>query len=245
MGLACLLGGGWGHAAGIAVGPGASAALGGGMVNLGCGNLEVAGNLDMGAGSIGSAANVTIQGVLQGGSGSIALGGDWVNSGAFIAGDSQVTLGDDCSDGTSTVAGDTTFHDLSVLSQSGHQVSWEQGSTTGVLGSLVLRGAAGKLLGLMSAVPGQPWFLILAAGGSQDVAYVSVSDSHASLPGQYMAPGLPDAFDSRDDGNNFRWFLDSHSFPVPVLNVWGLVLLAALILTSVLSRARRGREQGN
>jgi hypothetical protein len=230
------------QAAGITVGAGATVGLGGGKAALGCGDLEVAGNFDMGAGSVESTANVNIQGVLQGGSGAITLGGDWVNEGMFSAGNSLVTVGDDCGDGMSSVVGDTTFQDLSVISQSGKQVSWEQGSTTRVLGDLVLRGAGGKLLGLLSSAPGQPWFLVLDAGGAQDVSYVRVEDSRATLPGQYMAPGPPVAFDSTDGGNNFRWFLNDLSYPIPAISEWGLLLLLVLMLVPVLARGRRPRR---
>jgi hypothetical protein len=80
----------------ITVPAGGSLSLAGGAMDLGCTDMTVAGNLQIGSALITTVHDVTIQagtspdGTLDGGSGLITLAGNWSNSGTFIPGTSSV-----------------------------------------------------------------------------------------------------------------------------------------------------------
>jgi hypothetical protein len=85
--------------------------LGDGAMNLACGDLDVAGGVQLDSGDLLGVRDVIIEvgGVIDGGSGSITLSGDWSNSGTFTPGTSTVAFVDapGCAV-DSTISGSTT-----------------------------------------------------------------------------------------------------------------------------------------
>lgn len=203
------------HAKGIEIGAGHFIDMGGGSLSLGCGDLANDGQLSLGTGEITDLRHLTINGALDAQSGRIGMTGDWVNNGVFSAGSSQISMDDGCETSSSTVSGETTFHDWSVTTSSAKQLNFTAGQTQNVLGAVVFDGAAGNLLRIRSTVPDEPAFFMLDQSGTQSVEFVDVKDNHAPEPGQFMAPGFPDDYNSIDSGGNFRWF-GSNRFTVTV-----------------------------
>jgi hypothetical protein len=193
-------------AQGITIGPSASIDLGGGSMSLGCKDLQIDGALSLGTGSLNQARNIVINGAVNGQSGTLVLAGNWTNGGSFDAGASTVSMVDGCGTASTTLMGNTTFYDWSAVTATGKQVVFSAGEVQSILNAVVLNGAAGNLLQIRSSVPGNPGFIQLAESGSQNVDHVDVQDNHAPQPGQFMAPGFPEDYNSVDSGGNFRWF---------------------------------------
>lgn len=206
--------------AGISVGSGGSISLGQGALDLGGGNLIIDGQFDLGGGAASAIGDVVITGALDGGSGSISLRGDWVNGGSFDAGTGQVSMIDDAG-GISLLMGTSTFNALSLTSSAGGSFVLESGLTQRVTNALTIQGASGQPVQIRSSSPPQVAQLVLDPGGSQNIAFVGVSDVHAT--GQNLAP---DQTNQGGSGNDFGWFgAGLEAFPVPALSLGGLALL--------------------
>ncbi len=215
---ACLLlaaGSSW---AGISVGSGGAISLGQGALDLGGGNLVIDGQFDLGGGAVSAVGDVIITGTLDGGSGALSLGGDWINDGAFDAGSSQVSMTDDAGD-DSLIMGASTFNALSLTSSAGGGFVLESGLTQRVTNALTILGASGQPVQIRSSSPPQVAELVLDPGGSQNIAFVGVSDVHAT--GQHLAPNETNQGGS---GNAFGWF-GIGPLAVPTLSIGGLILL--------------------
>jgi hypothetical protein len=215
----------------LTVGTGAVVNLGTGMLDIGPGDLDVAGTLSAGSGGV-DAWDVTIQlgGVLNGDAALLQVCGDWSNAGTFNPGTSTVAFVDGCQS-IATVSGDTTFADLDLSTTIGRQIEFVSGSTQTVTGSLFLLGAAENLLVLRSTVDGSEAFLDLdqAATGS----FVDVKDIHAIDQPVALDPNSVIA------GNTNGW---SFAPLVPALSVLGLGALGAILyLTGGWTLSRRTR----
>ncbi len=227
-------------AAGISVGAGSTISVSSGSIDLGCGDIEVIGTLNLNTGTLTRAASVFINGVMNGNAGLLDFGKDWVLSGTFNPGSSTVSLVDECGDGSSAISGSSTFWSLGIFSDIGKAVSFEAGSTTTVLNDIQLVGGSGSnLLGLGSSASPVKWILMLAEAGSQLVDFVAVKDSDAT--GLYMARGFPQEFRSVDLGGNNRWFRNFALHNVPTLPVWTIVLVIGSIFLIEGMRRRRVR----
>ncbi len=198
--------------------------LGGGTLNLECGNLT----LQSGA-------------TLNAGSGDILLSGNWDNQGTFNRGSSSVVFNDSCGAATtSSVTGETYFHNLTANTAAAHELQLASGQTQSMANALVLTGAQNQLLKIRSSAPGAPAYFMLAQGGSQTIDYVDVQDNHAPYSGQWLAPNAPEYFNSVNSGGNFRWFrIGLAHQSIPTLPGLGLVLLAMLMLVPAY-RHKRG-----
>ena len=219
-------------AQGIMVSAGSVISLGAGSITAGCGDLTVAGTLNLDSGSVSLIDSVAINpGTINGGSGALSLSGDWTNAGTFNAQTSQVNIVDDCGTAASTISGDTDFYGFSATSSAGKQLQFAAGSTQSFGSSLTLAGSGSNRLTVRSTAAGSPAFLVLADSASQNVQYVDVADSDASR-GAAIALGDPASFNSVDSGGLVNWFVDViQSGPVPVntLPLPMLILLAAML----------------
>jgi hypothetical protein len=131
----------------------------------------------------------------------LTVNGSWNNAAAFSAAtNSTVILA-----GTeqATVAGSNAFFNLAITN-AGKVVSFEAGRTNLVAGILMLGSAApGSTVTLQSTVDGSWWHVALASaanGGTQQIARVTVKDSHAG-GGQLLLAGRG----SVDGGHNVNW----------------------------------------
>lgn len=200
---------------GITIGSGGSINVGQGSINLGCKDIQVEGELQLGSGSLDDVRHASISGTVDAQSGSINLTGDWTNLGTVNPGTSAVNMNDGCSTTSSTISGPTSFYDWSVMTTSGKQLNFSAGETQDALNSVKFNGTDGSLLKIRSTVADSPAFFQLAEAGTQNVSFVDVRDNHAPMPGQFMAPGFPEEYNSVDSGGNFRWF-GSYRFNITV-----------------------------
>jgi hypothetical protein len=229
-------------AAGLTLEQGSSLSLGTAQLNLGCGDLNLEGELNLDSGGVGRIGSVaaTAGSVANGDAGRIDFGGDWSIGGVFNAGTSHVALQDECGNGASNVSGDNSFYDLAIVTSTGKNVVLEADKHQSILHDLVLTGTEGNLLKLRSSIPGVAGILILSESGSQIIDYVDVQDSWAMKPGQHLALGWPQEFNSLDSGNNTRWFYNfEFSEPVPSLSYLGGLLFIVLILAGATSAYKR------
>lgn len=217
----------------ITIPAGGSLSLAGGAMDLGCTDITVAGNLQVGSAPVTNVHNVTIQagtspdGTLDGGSGSITLAGNWSNSGTFIPGTSSVFFVDNPGCATSSMfSGNTTFYNLSLLSNLGKIYTLLPGSTQTTLHALTIQGAPANPIQITSGAPGSPGYINLVAGGTQNISHVGVSDNWAT--GQPLAPLLTN---EGGTGNSNGWFGIplNLSIPIPALGPGGLGLLALIL----------------
>lgn len=236
-----------GAAQGLSVG-GGQMALGDGVLDLGCGDLEVlgSGQLDLDNARVGNTLDVANAGTLNGDQGTLTLTGNWSNTGTFNPGTGTVEITDGCASSGSTLAGETTFYNLSATSSSGKPLVFTAGQTQQVQNALTLQGMVDNLLPIRSSSPGSPAYLQLDEAGSQSIAYVDVQDNHAPEPGQFLAPGAPAQFNSVDSGGNLRWFLNAlipslpvEPKPIPTTSGFGLLLLLAMMGGLLAFRGRR------
>ena len=177
-------------------------------MDLGCTDITVAGNLQVGSALVTTVHNVAIQagtspdGTLDGGSGSITLAGNWSNSGTFIPGTSSVFFVDNPGCATSsTLSGNTTFYNLSLVSSVGKGYTFPPGTTQTILHALTIQGTLANPIQITSGVAGSPGFINLAPGGTQNISHVGVSDNWAT--GQPLAPLLTN---EGGTGNSRGWF---------------------------------------
>jgi hypothetical protein len=210
----------------VVVPAGATWSLGNGALDLGCTDLNVAGTLAVDDGAAVHARHVTIApgGSTTVASGNIALGGTFANHGHFAPGSGSVTIGDEPCAAAGGLSGATTFHDLVLASGTGKTVVLESDRAQSVLHRLVVRGNAGAPLAIVASKPGAQAYTHLAAGGTQDIAHVAVTDNWAT--GQPLARNLS----NEGGGGNVRnWFGIVLEVPVPSLGLAALALLALLL----------------
>lgn len=226
---ACLFLAAGSACAGIVVGSGGLISLGQGALGLGGGNLTIDGQFDMGGGAASDIGDVVINGTLVGGSGSLFLRGDWLNTGSFDAGTGQVSMIDDAG-GSSELRGTSTFHGLSLTSSAGGSFVLESGLTQRVTDSLTIQGTSNQPVQIRSSSPPLIAELALDPGGSQNIAFVGVSNVHAT--GQPLAP---DQTNQGGSGNAFGWF-GIGPLAVPTLSIGGLALLILALFGAALLR---------
>ncbi len=213
---------------------GATVNVGGGSLNLNCGDLTVAGNLGVGSGSVASTRHVNISGgTLSLGSGSITLSGDWINSGTFSAGSGSVNVVDGCGTTSSAMTGDSTFYHFIATTTAGRTLLPTSGSTQTFSRSLSLSGTSANRLAVRSSQAGSAANFTLADGGSQNISGVDVADNNAD-GGLTLAPGAPQSFNSIDSGGNTNWFIAIIQPAVPVNTLPLPALLLLILLLGVL-----------
>ena len=229
----------------VAVPGNSSWALNGGTLDLGGASLQIAGAFSVAAGSVQNATNVALStgGVLDAGSGSITLSGDWSNLGNFIAGSSRVNFVDGML-AQSSVTGNTTFSSLSFVSNIGKAYALQSGSTQTIESLLQILGTAAAGIQIQSTSPFAS--INLLNGGSQNIAFVGVSNVHAT--GQYLAPTLTNDGGS---GNATGWFVQATGTgggnggapggvtPTPALSSWALLLLILGMIAGTLKFRHR------
>lgn len=223
---------------------GGNVAIAGGTLDLGCGDIVVAGALQIGGGLARNVRNVTIQpgGTLDGGSGTITLSGNWSNTGSFVAGTSTVSFVDaaGCST-TSTITGNTTFFNLSLVSTAGKTYAIQAGSTQTIAGNLTIQGVSGTPIRIVSTNPGFQASTDLLPGGTQSILHVDVRDNWGV--GQVLAPGQT----NEGNGTNFPGWFGAlvAAIVVPTLDWAGLALLAILVVGLGMVAARYRGANGN
>lgn len=232
------------------VGAGALIDFGDATVDFGCGRLDIAGQATGAAAHLVSITDFSLApgGSFAPGASQLALGGGFANAGSFAAGSSRVEIVDACGNGTSSFAGATGFYDLAVVSAAAKRLVLPVGLTQSVEHALTLHGAAGNLLRVESAAPGQRGVLAVAAGASQSIDYVDARDNEASLA--TIAPGAAAAYHSIDGGNLVNWFENGggptpgNAVPTPTLDALARTLLIALLLAVAVSVLRRRLRHG-
>lgn len=216
-----------GSAQQLIVGSGASFSLGSSIVDAGCRDVQVAGTLDIAAGTIQNARDVGAGGTLRGGTGTLSFSGDLSLGTALQPQSGTVRVADGCGRSQSQINGDHQFNRLSVQTNSGHALVLPAGGTQMIATALDLAGGLQRLV-LRSTAPGVVSFLALANSGAQSIQRVDARDVGAPGAAQYLAPGLPAAYDSIDQGNTPRFFAggpEDQIIPVPSLSPAGLLLL--------------------
>ncbi|MFC1570820.1 hypothetical protein ACFL4E_03455, partial [Candidatus Omnitrophota bacterium] len=153
------------------------------------GNLDVSGELELNQNTIyfdGSTAitggnlsfhNVEINGSLTSPlAGNINVTGDWTNNGTFNNEGGTVTLiGADQS-----ISGDTTFFNLTKVSGDNDILTFEQGKTQTIEGTLTLKGTSSlNMLTLKSSEANEEWFInpVNPDTDKRIISYVQVEDS--------------------------------------------------------------------
>ena len=216
------------NAAGITIGSGSTISVGSGTIHGGCFNLDNQGTLNLGTGVLDMTNNVSNGGQLNGSTGRLEFGGDWGNGGSFISGMSTIAVVDKCGDGNITFNDSSEFYNLTMMTTSGKTVLVESGEEQKITNELVLKGASGKFLTLRASIPGTKTFTSLESGGTQLIDWVDVQDNFAEIPYQHLAPGFPEAFNSIDNGGNFRWF--TQTAPRPTMSGLGILFLSLLVV---------------
>ncbi len=210
--------------------------LGNGTLDLGCGDLTIAGSLSIGSGVGKAVRDVTIDGgSLTLGSGLISLSGDWTNLGSFSAGTGTVTIVDDCGTSESRLVGNSDFYGFAVTSGSGRLLEAAAGATQTFANRLTLRGTTSDRLFIRSSLAGVDSYFQLAPGGTQDIFAVDVADNDAS-GGQVLVPQLPASAGSVDSGNTTNWFIPlvQQAVSIITLPTPALVLLALLLILAAI-----------
>ncbi len=196
------------HAQSITVQAGSTFSVGDGSVQLNCGDLTVAGDFSIAAGSAQTIRHVSISsgGDITVGSGLISLSGDWSNAGAFTPGTGIVEIVDGCGTTSTAMSGDSTFTDFRVTTSTGRALQVASGSSQVFTDNLTLRGTPPNYLTIRSSSAGVPAFFTLNFGASQDIFGVDVADNDASAQ-QTIAPRPPADFSSINAGGNSNWFV--------------------------------------
>ncbi len=216
----------------VSIDAGASWQLGDATLDLDCATLDVAGALHAQDGEVGGIGDLDIAGQVTATTASLDVGGDWNNHGAFLAGIGTVRLGDRCDRAHASILGATGFSSLRIESARAKAYSFEAGRTQSIAVLLQLAGAAGQYLSIGSTQAGTRAGLALSTGGAQQIAWLSVADMEAPEGSAWLAPGLPEAFNAVDAGNNLRWFQAAPPaeaptpIPAPALSAWALLALA-------------------
>jgi hypothetical protein len=229
----------------LVVGSGASFSLGSSTVDAGCNDLQVAGTLDLGVGTLENVRDVAAGGTLLGGNGTLSLSGDLSLGSSLQAQSGTVRVADGCGRSESRVNGNHQFNRLTVQTDSGRALVLPAGGTQMIASALELAGGLQRLL-LRSTVPGMVSALALASGGTQSILRVDARDVGAPSTAQYLAPGLPALYDSIDQGNTPRFFAggpEDAIIPVPSLSPSGLLLLL-LSMTAIAAIKLRTMTRG-
>ena len=155
----------------------------------GTGTIDINGTLTLGGSSFTST------------SGTMSVSGDFIFSGGtFTHNSGTVTL-----DGAGqAISGSTTFYDLTKTVTSTDTLTFEDGDTQTIVGTVTLQGAVGNLLNLRSSDEDNSWYFTVAAGAAKSISYVDVQDSDASGSDATRKPINP-AY-SLDSGNCIDWF---------------------------------------
>ncbi|MFA6610515.1 MAG: hypothetical protein WCT15_06695, partial [Candidatus Omnitrophota bacterium] len=141
--------------------------------------------------------NLTISdGTLDANGETITLGGNWTNNDNFISNDNTVIFNDNSK--VSTITGNTTFFNLRCVTPD-KQLTFTQGSTQRIDGTLTLTGTAGHLIVLRSSVSNS--YFYLNDQGTESVTFVDVKDSSAT--------NTIIAANSRNSGHNSNWDFSS------------------------------------
>ncbi|MFH1208288.1 MAG: filamentous hemagglutinin N-terminal domain-containing protein, partial [Candidatus Omnitrophota bacterium] len=139
-------------------------------VKTAAGNITVGGNLTISAGTLTMSGSPTLY-----------VYGNWSNAGAFVAGSSVVVFrGTSQSD----ITGTTSFYDLTIdtTTNGAKTVRFGAGETTTVTNTLIITGAAGKILTINSTDGTNFATLTIAASIGSGVDYVNVSHNHITGP---------------------------------------------------------------
>lgn len=186
-------------------------------MNMGCADLRVDGTLNFASGQIDQAGALAIgpTGAIAATAGTIVIGGNWNNQGTFSAGTTTVVLDDTCSTGPVQLIGKTTFHNLTLRTNSGKQFSVPPDAQLLVTGTLTLQGIPGKPLQLFTP-SGQPPTIFLAPGATLNQSNVEVRSSGGA---------------------------EVAAIEVPTLDRLALTTLAGLILVLAAARNGQGRTR--
>ena len=218
---------------------GGSVALNGGALDLGGTALQVGGAFSLGS---GSAANITDIGILaggtlDGGSGTLTLSGNFSDAGTFTAGTGHVNFIDGAL-AQSAISGSTTFANLSIASVDGKSYALQVGTTQTVQGQLQILGTSSAGVQIRSSAAGQVAFIDLLPSGTQDIAFVGVSNVHAT--GLHLAPNQTN---DGGTGDASGWFgtngtPPTPAAPIPTLSTWSTLLLGLLLVGFTAHRRR-------
>ena len=208
---------------------------GGGVFDLGCSDLLVAGTLSLDAGQIINVRHVNIQagGVINGNAGLISLSGNWSNAGSFAAGASTVNFVDNTACAASaTVSGNTAFNNVNFTSTTGKTYTFAAGTTQQVLGLLTVSGTSTVPIVFVSSTPGQFASINLSVGGAQSIR--NLSADWMSATGVWLAVGQNNR---NPNGRTSRLFGEGEV--VPALDNTALAMLTLLMLFGGLWARRR------
>lgn len=211
----------------IQIGAGAQVQLNGGMIQAGCADMVVDGQLDIGEGTLTSLADLTLGGDLMGGNGLLSLSGQFQGGSGFQSQTGTVTLVDGCGFDESSIVGSHTFHNLDVVTQNGRLLTLPALAQQRIENHLGLAGGPGNFLLVRSSQQGSAAELDLNPAATQTISWVDVADNWAT--GQQLAPGAPEDFNSVDSGNLRGWFavfLDPVAVPLGNPLFWVLLIIA-------------------
>lgn len=210
---------------GLLIGSGGSISIGSGSIELGGGDVTIDGQLDVDNGALLGVGDVVINGTMNAGAGQVRLEGDWIRNGTFDTGTASIEFVDTLGD-SAQISGDSTFHELSMLSSAGGAFVLQGGSVQRITQQLTIQGVSGFPVQIESSDPALIAQMVLDPAGSQDIAFVGVSNVWAT--GQPLAP---DETNQGGTGNDFGWFGNSlEPLIVPTLSGAGLALLILLLL---------------
>lgn len=212
---------------------GTASNISGGVFDLACSDLVVAGTLGVDNGQINNVRNVVIQpgGVINGNIGLISLSGDWSNGGSFAAGTGTVNFVDSPTCASSaTLSGNTAFSTVNFTSTLGKTYTFAADSSQQISGLLTIRGTTQLPIVIVSSVPGQSASINLS--GNQQISNVAVNGLAAT--GVWLAAKQI----NRDPtGAALGWFGDG--LIVPSLSTVALALLSlTLMLTGLWVRRK-------
>lgn len=232
IGLACVVFAPVCGAQQLIIGNGASLSLGDSRLDAGCHDLQVAGTLNLGAGTLRNVRDAGADGILHGGTGTLSLSGDLSLGASLQAQGSTVRMVDGCNRMQSQVLGNHQFNFLSVQTDNGYALVLPAGGTQSIGGALELIGGVERQV-LRSSAPGIVSFLALDNAGTQLISRVDAMDVGAPPAAQYLAMGTPASFDSLDGGNTPRFFAGPEVaplVPLPALSTVSLFLMTLLMI---------------
>ena len=203
---------------------GTSSNTGGGIFDLACSDLLVAGTLGVDTGQIINVRNVVIQpgGVINGNSGLISLSGNWSNGGSFAAGTGTVNFVDSPTCASSaTLSGNTAFSTVNFTSTLGKTYTFAADSSQQISSLLTILGTTQLPIVFVSSVPGQFAFINLA--GNQQIGNVAVN--WVAATGVWLAAKQ---INRNATGVAPGWFGDG--LIVPSLSTVALALLTLILM---------------
>lgn len=214
---------------------GTSSNTGGGVFDLACSDLLVAGTLGVDNGQIINVRNVVIQpgGVINGNSGLISLSGNWNNGGSFAAGTGTVNFVDSPTCASSaTLSGNTTFSTVNFTSTLGKTYTFAADSSQQISSLLTIRGTAQLPIVIVSSVPGQ--FAAINLTGNQQIGNVAVN--WVAATGFWLAAYQ---VNRNPTGVAPSWF--GEGLIVPSLSTVALALLTLTLMLTGLWMRRKSR----